>query len=69
MKATNAEPINWPIPESLWERRRTSTATLHARWQGGVQTLSGYALQKLHLELAPSVSDALAKFNSVGATT
>jgi hypothetical protein len=64
---THCEPINCPIPESLRTRRRSNGAKLLARWQSDVETLSGYALQKLHLELAPSVSDAFTMFNSVGA--
>jgi hypothetical protein len=67
MKATNAEPINWPIPESLRAERRRKATKFLARWQSGVETLSGSALQKLRLELAPSISDAFTKFNAVGA--
>jgi hypothetical protein len=68
MKATNAERINWPIQESLRAERRGHVTTFVARWQNGVETLSGYASQKLRLELAPSVSATFTKFNSVGAT-
>ena len=64
---TNCEPINSPIPESVWTGRRSNSTKLLARWQSGVETLSGYAFQKLRLELAPSVSDAFTMFNSVGA--
>ena len=67
MKAINTEPINWPIPESLRAERRSNATKFLARWQSGVETLSGYAMQKLRLEFAPSVSDAFTKFNSVGA--
>jgi hypothetical protein len=67
MKATNTEPINCRIPESLRVERSSNATRFLARWQSGVETLSGYALQKLRLELAPSVSDAFTKFNSVGA--
>jgi hypothetical protein len=31
-----------------------SPSLVNARWQSGVETLSGYALQKLRLELAPT---------------
>jgi hypothetical protein len=62
---TNCEPINCPIPESLRTGRRGTK--LPASWQSGVETLSGYAFQKLRLELASSVSDAFTMFNSVGA--
>ena len=64
---TNCEPINCPIPESLRTGRRSNGTKLLARWQSGVETLSGYAFPKLRLELAPSVSDAFTMFNSVGA--
>ena len=64
---TNCEPINCPIPESLRTGRRSNGTKLLARWQSGVETLSGYAMPKLRLELAPSVSDAFTMFNSVGA--
>jgi len=63
---TNCEPINRPIPESLPPGRRSNGTKLLGRWQSGVETLSGYALQKLRLELA-SFLDAFTKFNSVGA--
>lgn len=64
---TNCDPINCPIPESVRTGRRSNSTKLHARWQSGVETLSGYAFQKLRLELAPSVSDAFTMSNSVGA--
>ena len=63
---TNCEPINCLIPESLPTGRSSNGTTLLARWQSGVETLSGYAFQKLRLELAP-FSDAFTRFNSVGA--
>jgi hypothetical protein len=64
---TNCEPINSPISQSLPTGRRSNGTKLLARWQSGVETLSGYAFQKLRLELAPCVSDAFTMFNSVGA--
>jgi hypothetical protein len=64
---TSCEPINSPILESVRTGRRSNRAELLARWQTGVETLSGYAFQKLRLELAPSVSDAFTMSNSVGA--
>ena len=64
---TICEPINCPIPESLRTGRRSNDTKLLPRWQSGVEGLSGYSLQKLRLELAPSVSDAFTMFNSVGA--
>lgn len=67
MKATNAETFNWSIPESLRAERRSNATTFLAHWQSSVETPSGYASQKLRLELAPSVSHAFTKFNSIGA--
>jgi len=64
---TNREPINCPIPESPQTVRRSNGTKLLAHWQSGVETLSGYAFQKLRLELAPSVSDVFTMSNSVGA--
>ena len=64
---TNCEPTNCPIPESLRTGRRSNGTKLLARWQSGLETLSGYALQKLRLELAPSESDAFTEFNLAGA--
>jgi Zinc-binding dehydrogenase len=55
MKATNVETINWPIPDSLRAERSSNATRFLARWQSGVETLSGYALQKLRLELAPVI--------------
>ena len=62
---TNCEPINSAIPESVQTGRRSNE--LLARWQSGVETLFGYTMPKLRLELAFSVSDAFTMFNSVGA--
>ena len=64
---TNCEPINSAIPESVQTGRRSNGTKLLARWQSGVETLTGCASQKLRLQLAPSVSDAFTMFNSVGA--
>ena len=64
---TKCEPINRPIPESLRTGRRCNGTKLLERWQSGVETLSGYAMPKLRLELVPSVSDAFTMFNFVGA--
>jgi len=52
MNSTNAEPINCPIPESVRAERRSNATRFLERWQSGVETRSGYALQKLRLELA-----------------
>jgi hypothetical protein len=63
----NYKPINCSIPESLRAERRRNATPFAARWQSGVETLSGCASQKLRLELAPSVPDGFTKFNSLGA--
>jgi hypothetical protein len=59
MKSTDAERLDLPIRESLRAESRAAVMTFRARWQTAVQTLSGHALQKLRLELAPSVSELL----------
>jgi hypothetical protein len=64
---TNWEPINLPSRESLRTARSSNATKFLARWQSGVETLSGYPLQKLRLELAPSESDAFTEFNLAGA--
>jgi hypothetical protein len=66
---TNYKPINCPIPKLLRAERRRNATPFAARWQSGVETLSGCASQKLRVELAPSVPSPFAKFNSVGART
>jgi len=63
---TNYKPIDRPVPELLRAERRSNATLFVARWQSSVETLSGCASQKLHLELASSVPDAFTKFNSVG---
>jgi len=64
---TNYKPIHCPVPELLWAERRSNATPFVARWQGGVETLSGCTSQKLRLGLAPSLPDVFTKFNSVGA--
>jgi hypothetical protein len=61
---TNCELINWPIPKPLRAEDRGNVMKFVARWQTGVETLSGFALQKLRLELAPPVSEPLTHFNA-----
>ena len=58
---TSCEPINCPSADAAVTVRNC------LQWQSGVETQSGYAMPKLRLELAPSVSDAFTMFNSVGA--
>ena len=56
MKATNTDRVNLRIRESLVAERRSNAMRIFARWQSGVETLSGYALPKLRLEFAPGTS-------------
>jgi hypothetical protein len=51
--------MNLPIRELLSADRRAEAMTFRTRWQATVETVSGHALQKLRLELAPSVSKFL----------
>jgi hypothetical protein len=51
--------MNLPIRELLPAESHADSMTFRARWQTTVKTVSGHALQKLRLELAPSVSKFL----------
>jgi hypothetical protein len=46
-RAHRTKHVTRPIPAA-------SPSLLKARWQSGVETLSGHVLQKLRLELAPT---------------
>jgi hypothetical protein len=59
MNSKKAQLMNLPIRELLRTESRADATTFRARWQTAVETVSGYALQKLRLELAPSVSKFL----------
>jgi hypothetical protein len=59
MKSTDTERLDLPTRESVQAESRAGVVTFRARWQTAVETLSGHALQKLRLELAPSVSELL----------
>jgi hypothetical protein len=59
MNSTNAERANLPMCESVWSESCDRVINVRARWQTAVETVSGYALQKLRLELAPFVSKLL----------
>ena len=56
MNSTKAERVNLPMRESVWAESCDRLINFRARWQTAVETVSGYALQKLRLELEPSVS-------------
>jgi hypothetical protein len=53
MKFTNAKRMNLPIRELLRAESCDGVMNFRAQWQTAVETLSGHALQKLRLELAP----------------
>jgi len=59
MNSTRVQPLNLPIRELQLADSRAEAMTFRARWQATVETVSGHALQKLRLELAPSVSKFL----------
>ncbi len=59
MNSKNAQLMNLPIRELLPAKSPADAMTFHARWQTAVETVSGYTLQKLRLEFAPSVSKFL----------
>jgi hypothetical protein len=63
MNPTNAERMNLPTRESLRAESSNEVIGFRARWQTAFDTVSGYALQKLRLELAPSVSGLLLTSN------
>jgi len=59
MNSKTAQLINLRIRELLPAKSPADAMRLRARWQTAVETVSGHALQKLRLELAPSVSKFL----------
>jgi len=59
MNSINTERMNLLIRESLRAESCSDPIDFRARWQTALETVSGYTLQKLRLELAPSVSDLL----------
>jgi len=59
MNSTRVQPLNLPIRELLSADSRAEAMTFRTRWQATVETVSGHTLQKLRLELAPSVSKFL----------
>ena len=56
MNFTKAQLMDLPIRELLLAKSPADAMTFRARWQTGVETVSGHTLQKLRLKLAPSVS-------------
>jgi hypothetical protein len=56
--------MNFPIPDLLGAESYGQMVNFRAHWQTVVETQSGHALQKLRLELAPSVSEALTHLNA-----
>jgi hypothetical protein len=59
MNSTTAERVNLPMHESVRAESCDRGINFRARWQTAVATVSGYALRKRRLELAPSVSKFL----------
>jgi hypothetical protein len=59
MNSTSAERVNLMMRESVQAERCDRVINFRVRWQTAVETVSGYALQKLRFELAPSVSKLL----------
>ena len=59
MNFTEAQLINLPMRESVRAESCDRVINFRARWQTAVEIVLGYALQKLRLELAPSVSKFL----------
>jgi hypothetical protein len=64
MNSTNAKRMNQPIRELLLAETSGDVTNFHARWQTAVETVSGRALQKLRLKLAPPVSELLIHVNA-----
>jgi len=63
MNSTNTARINLPIREVLPAESFGYVINVRARWQTAVETVSGNELQKLRLELAPSVSKLVTHLN------
>ena len=59
MNSGKGRLMNLPIREFLPAESGADAMTFRARWQTAVEAVSGYALQKLRLELAHSVSELL----------
>jgi hypothetical protein len=51
MNSATAELMNLPTPESPRADSCNDVTSLRARWQTAVETVSGYASQKLRLDL------------------
>jgi hypothetical protein len=64
MNSINAERTNLPICEVLPSESFGCVIDFRARWQTAVETISGYELQKLRLEMAPSVSKLVTHLNA-----
>ena len=56
---TSLQQINLFIRKSLRSQRRSEATNFVARWQSGVETLSGCGLPKVGFEFAPSTSGAI----------
>ena len=63
MNAKHFEPINVRTRQSQRARVCGDATRLIARWQSGLALRPGYGLCKLHLEFAPSRSQAITNSN------
>ena len=63
MNAKHFEPINVHTRQSQRAKVCGDTTRLIARWQSGLEARPGYGLRKLHLEFAPSKSQAITNSN------
>ena len=59
MNSTKGQLMDLRIRESVRAESCDRVTKFRARWQTAVETVSGYALQKLRLELSSSVSKLL----------
>jgi hypothetical protein len=64
MNSTNTERTNLPIRGVLPAGNFNHVNNFRARWQTAVETVSAYEVQKLRLELAPSVSKLVTHLNA-----
>jgi hypothetical protein len=65
MKLIELQPI-----EAISQRSTASNGNMpniFARWQSGLETLAGYGVWKLRLEVPPSRPQAISKLESIGA--
>ena len=64
MNPTNAKQMTLPIRDLLRTKNCGDEMAFRTRWQTAVETVSGYELQKVRLELALSVSKPVTHLNA-----